>query len=130
MAGRDYRPRHFESPGSNYSFRSGNRAARVEDRGWDFRRADQIDVRGQLPPGRNKWPAGIIDRGISKAPGAITAFARVTGRRGSRIEDGIFAEQIRSMFEVSCRRAGINGRPGLSTAAFRKPREQLQLSLG
>jgi DNA repair photolyase len=41
--------------------------------------------------------------------------------------EGIFAEQIRSMFEVACRRYGINGRPELSTAAFRRPREQLQL---
>jgi DNA repair photolyase len=41
--------------------------------------------------------------------------------------EGIFAEQIRSMFEVACRRAGIGGRPELSTAAFRRPREQLQL---
>jgi len=41
--------------------------------------------------------------------------------------EGIFAEQIRSMFEVACRRAGINDRPELSTAAFRRPREQLDL---
>jgi DNA repair photolyase len=41
--------------------------------------------------------------------------------------EGIFAEQIRSMFEVACRRFGINGRPELSTAAFRRPREQLTL---
>ncbi|HKP04548.1 MAG TPA: PA0069 family radical SAM protein [Chthoniobacterales bacterium] len=67
-------------------------------------------------------------------------LSRIRHIRGGKINDprwgfrtkgeGIFAEQIRSMFEVSCRRAGINGRPGLSTAAFRKPREQLQLSLG
>jgi DNA repair photolyase len=43
--------------------------------------------------------------------------------------EGIFAEQIRSIFEVACRRAGMDGRPELSTAAFRRPREQLQLSL-
>jgi DNA repair photolyase len=41
--------------------------------------------------------------------------------------EGIFAEQIRSMFEVSCRRAGIGPRIPLSTAAFRRPREQLDL---
>jgi DNA repair photolyase len=40
--------------------------------------------------------------------------------------EGIFAEQIRSMFEVACRRAGIGERPELSTAAFRRPREQLE----
>src|SRR5881227_1286027 len=43
--------------------------------------------------------------------------------------EGIFADQIRSMFEVACRRAGMDGRPELSTAAFRRPKEQLQLSL-
>ena len=41
--------------------------------------------------------------------------------------DGIFAEQISSLFEVGCRRAGIGPRPRLSTAAFRRPQEQLSL---
>jgi DNA repair photolyase len=41
--------------------------------------------------------------------------------------EGIFAEQIRSMFDVACRRAGIGDRPELSTAGFRRPREQLDL---
>jgi DNA repair photolyase len=64
---------------------------------------------------------------------------RIRHIRGGKINDarwgfrtkgeGIFAEQIRSMFEVSCRRYGIGGRAGLSTAAFRREREQLQLSL-
>jgi DNA repair photolyase len=49
-------------------------------------------------------------------------------RWGSRVVgEGIFAEQIRSMFEVSRRRAGIGERPKLSTAAFRRSREQLNL---
>ena len=49
-------------------------------------------------------------------------------RWGTRTRgEGIFAEQIRSMFEVSCRRAGIGSRPQLSTAAFRRSREQLDL---
>ena len=49
---------------------------------------------------------------------------------GERIKgQGVFAEQIRSMFEVACRRAGIGARPKLSTAAFRRPREQLNLGL-
>jgi len=47
---------------------------------------------------------------------------------GVRISgEGIFAEQIRSMFGVACRRAGIGTRPSLSTASFRRPREQLRL---
>jgi DNA repair photolyase len=41
--------------------------------------------------------------------------------------EGIFAEQISKMFEVACRRAGFGERPRLSTAAFRRPNEQLDL---
>lgn len=49
-------------------------------------------------------------------------------RWGTRTKgEGIFAEQIRSMFEISCRRFGIGERPELSTAAFRRPQEQLNL---
>ena len=49
-------------------------------------------------------------------------------RWGTRTKgEGIFAEQIRSMFEVACRRAGIGARPTLSTAAFCRLREQLDL---
>ncbi|MDQ3626847.1 MAG: PA0069 family radical SAM protein [Verrucomicrobiota bacterium] len=43
--------------------------------------------------------------------------------------EGIFAEQIGSMFEVACRRAGMGERPTLSTASFRRPREQLELQM-
>jgi DNA repair photolyase len=46
--------------------------------------------------------------------------ARMTG-------EGIFAEQIANIFEVSCRRAGMGARPKLSTASFRRPKEQLDL---
>jgi DNA repair photolyase len=41
--------------------------------------------------------------------------------------EGIFAEQISNMFEVACRRAGFGERPKLSTAAFRKTDEQLEM---
>jgi DNA repair photolyase len=41
--------------------------------------------------------------------------------------EGIFAEQIASLFKVGRRRAGIGERPQLSTASFRPPREQLTL---
>jgi DNA repair photolyase len=47
--------------------------------------------------------------------------------RTRQIGEGIFAEQIASMFEVSCRRAGFGERRELSTAAFRRSREQLKL---
>jgi DNA repair photolyase len=46
--------------------------------------------------------------------------ARITG-------DGIFAEQIASLFEIGCRRTGIGERPHLSTASFRKITPQLDL---
>ncbi len=41
--------------------------------------------------------------------------------------EGIFAEQIASLFEVGRRRAGIGERPQLSTAAFRRSATQLDL---
>ncbi len=47
-------------------------------------------------------------------------------RWSTRIKgEGIFAEQIASLFQMSCRKVGIGPRPELSTAAFRRPREQL-----
>lgn len=47
---------------------------------------------------------------------------------GSRMRgEGIFAEQIASLFEVSCRRAGFSERPQLSTSAFRRSTMQLDL---
>jgi DNA repair photolyase len=52
-------------------------------------------------------------------------------RWGTRTKgEGIFAEQIRSMFEVACRRAGIGPRPELSTTSFRRPWEQFELFSG
>jgi DNA repair photolyase len=41
--------------------------------------------------------------------------------------EGVFAEQIASLFEVGCRRVAIGPRPKLSTAAFRRTIEQLTL---
>ena len=41
--------------------------------------------------------------------------------------EGIFAEQIASMFEVACRRAGFGERPKLSTKSFQGSIEQLKL---
>jgi DNA repair photolyase len=46
--------------------------------------------------------------------------ARITG-------EGFFAEQISNIFEVSCRRVGMGARPNLSTAAFRRPIDQMDL---
>jgi DNA repair photolyase len=49
-------------------------------------------------------------------------------RWGSRIKgEGIFAEQIAALFQMSCRKFGIGPRPELSTTEFRRPREQLKL---
>jgi DNA repair photolyase len=47
--------------------------------------------------------------------------------RTRQIGEGIFAEQIQAMFDVACRRNGMGERPELSTAAFRRPNEQLTL---
>jgi DNA repair photolyase len=41
--------------------------------------------------------------------------------------EGIFAEQISALFHAGCKRAGFGERPPLSTAAFRRPNEQLAL---
>ena len=64
-------------------------------------------------------------------------LGRIRHMRGNKLYDsrwskrqegeGIFAEQIASMFEVAKRRAGIGDRPTLSTAAFRRASEQLTL---
>jgi DNA repair photolyase len=52
-------------------------------------------------------------------------------RWGLRIKgEGIFAEQIASLFEISCRRNRIGERSQLSTASFRRPKEQLDLFQG
>ena len=65
-------------------------------------------------------------------------LGRIRSMRGNKLYDsrwgkrqegeGIFAEQIGTMFEVGRRRAGIGDqRPALSTASFRRPNEQLTL---
>ncbi|PYJ78650.1 MAG: radical SAM protein [Verrucomicrobia bacterium] len=64
-------------------------------------------------------------------------LGRIRHLRGNRLNnsqwhrrmtgEGIFAEQIASLFEVGCRRAGIGTRPKLWTTAFRRTREQLTL---
>jgi DNA repair photolyase len=49
-------------------------------------------------------------------------------RFGARMKgEGIFAEQVRSLFEVACRRANLGERPRLSTDAFRRPVGQMEL---
>jgi DNA repair photolyase len=47
--------------------------------------------------------------------------------RKRQIGEGIFAEQIATMFQVSCRRAGLGESPKLSTSSFCRPNEQLKL---
>ena len=66
-------------------------------------------------------------------------LGRIRHLRGERLNnsqwhtrmsgEGIFAEQIASLFKISCHRAGIGGRPTLSTESFRKSITQLHLSL-
>src|SRR3954447_6228265 len=68
-----------------------------------------------------------------KILGRIREIRGGTGRLndsswGSRIVgQGIFAEQIGSLFEIACKRHGIGGRPELSTAAFRRSGSQMTL---
>jgi DNA repair photolyase len=52
-------------------------------------------------------------------------------RFGARMRgDGPFAEQVRQVFDVTCRRVGLNATPvELSTAAFRRPPRGDQLGL-
>ena len=62
-------------------------------------------------------------------------LGRIRHMRGDRLNnsqwhtrmtgEGIFADQIASLFEVGCRRAEIGKRPKLSTSGFRRTREQL-----
>jgi DNA repair photolyase len=64
-------------------------------------------------------------------------LGRIRHLRGDRLNnsewhtrmtgEGIFAEQIASLFEVGCRRAGLGERPRLCTTAFHRMREQLAL---
>jgi DNA repair photolyase len=64
-------------------------------------------------------------------------LGRIRDLRGNRLNnskwhtrmtgEGIFAEQIASLFKVGCHRAGIGKRPNLSGAAFRRTKEQLNL---
>ena len=42
--------------------------------------------------------------------------------------DGIFADQIEALFDLTCRKLGLNQeRTALSTGAFRRPGDQLSL---
>ena len=66
-------------------------------------------------------------------------LGRIRDMRGNRLNnsqwhtrmtgEGIFAEQIGSLFRVGCRHAGIGERPTLSTASFRKSTTQLRFNL-
>jgi DNA repair photolyase len=65
-------------------------------------------------------------------------LGRIMHLRGNRLNnskwhtrmtgEGIFAEQIATLFKVACRHAGIGERPNLSCQSFRKYRTQLQLN--
>src|SRR6266540_6219241 len=64
-------------------------------------------------------------------------LGRIRDMRGNRLNnsqwhtrmtgEGIFAEQIASLFEVACRRNRMCARPKLSCASFQKPTTQLRL---
>ena len=68
-----------------------------------------------MPDRKNK----VMNRIRSIRDGRLNDPNFKTRQRGS----GVFADQIASMFELACRKAGIEGgRPELSTKAFRRPR--------
>jgi DNA repair photolyase len=62
---------------------------------------------------------------------------RIRNVRGNRLNnskwhtrmtgEGIFAQQIASLFKIGCRRAGLGARPTLSCKSFRRPTDQLRL---
>jgi len=64
-------------------------------------------------------------------------LGRIRHLRGNRLNnsrwhtrmigEGIFAEQIASMFAISCRRNRMSARPKLSCAEFQRPTTQLRL---
>jgi DNA repair photolyase len=66
-----------------------------------------------------------------------TVLGRIRHLRGYRLNnsqwhtrmtgEGIFAQQIASLFEVSCRQTGIGERPKLSCESFRRSTTQLRL---
>jgi DNA repair photolyase len=66
-------------------------------------------------------------------------LGRIRDMRGNRLNnshwhtrmtgEGVFAEQIASLFRIGCHHAGIGERPTLSTASFRKSTTQLRLDL-
>ncbi len=66
-------------------------------------------------------------------------LGRIRHLRGNRLNnslwhtrmtgEGIFAEQIASLFKVGCGHAGIGERPTLSTVAFHRTKEQLKLCI-
>ena len=66
-------------------------------------------------------------------------LGRIRNMRGNRLNnsqwhtrmtgEGVFAEQIASLFRIGCRHAGIGHRPSLSTASFRQSTTQLRLKL-
>src|SRR6266446_6837684 len=81
----------------------------------------------------------ILEPRTTSPPGRLDAIrqlraANVPGRirdmRGNRLNnsqwhtrmtgEGVFAEQIASLFRIGCRHAGISHRPSLSTASFRQ----------
>ena len=69
----------------------------------------------------------VLQRIRSMRNGKLYEYAFGKRMRG----EGIFAEQVDSLFDIACRKHGLAGRmPELSTAAFRRPSgKQMELSL-
>ena len=86
-----------------------------------------------IAPLFQRWVEEHFPDRKEKILGRIKEMRGGTGRlndpnwRTRIVGQGFFAEHVRSIFEVSCRRHGLSDRPNLSTAAFRRPNGQLSL---
>jgi len=92
----------------------------------------------RLPHGVKELFAEWLERHFPERRGKV--LNRLRSLRGGRLNDprfgarmrgaGPFADQVRAMFDVACRQAGLNRVPlELSTAAFRRPASGSQLPL-
>ncbi len=92
----------------------------------------------RLPHGVSEIFAGWLERHYPNRRDKV--LNRVREMRGGTLNDsrfgsrmrgeGVFAEQVRALFETSCRRLGLNeARATLSTEAFRRPARGGQLGL-
>jgi DNA repair photolyase len=89
----------------------------------------------RLPHGVKELFAGWLER--HRPDAAKKVLGRIRDVRGGALDDpafnsrmrgqGAFADNVKQMFEIICRRLGLDGHEPLSTASFRRPDSQLSL---